>query len=806
MRPPRHARSPRLSRFRASRALLAPLVLAGAQGAQAADTVTPAPVAHPEIRLRMQPSFLRPPAALQEEVPVFLDADSLRGYAGREVEADGTVRLRRRDQRIFSDWLRYDPEADEVTAEGNVRFERFGDKLTGSRLKANLTDERGFMTGAAFELRPEPPKAPRERPLSAFERTPVAPATFARGTADRIDFESRTRMRTERTTFTTCECGNDTWLVRAGELTLDQDQNTGVARDARLEFFGVPILYSPYLSFPLKEERKTGLLTPHIGTTGRTGAQVAQPFYWNIAPNYDATFTPRYLQKNGFMLDSEFRYLEKSLNGRAFYQVLPNDKNSNDQYRYFGAFRHQQNYGPWYGMVNIQQVSDSQYFTDLSTNVAQTSQAVLPREATLGRNGTWWNGGTWNVNGLYQRWQTLQVDPANPTTSPYSRAPRVSLTAAKADIAGFDFDLISNYNDFQNPTITLPNGQRWMANPSVSFPITTAFGYVTPKVGVNYRQYSIDNKTITPNFNQSITTPTVSVDSGMVFERDTNVFGSAVTQTIEPRLYYTWIPYRDQNRIPNFESTTQDLSFATLFTENQFSGYDRINDLHAITWGLSTRLIQAENGAERISAGIAQRYFIERQRVTIPGVLPTPNSTSDLLAAVRGIIIPHWILDAGVSYTTQQSQLQRAYTALRYNPEPGKLLNAAYRFTRQNTTPGTTTTTNPNVDQIDLSGQWRFAGNWGLVGRYNYSFNDKRTLEALAGLEYGDDCWAIRGVFHRFAVTAAQEVNSFFVQLELSGISKVGNTAEQLLRRSVPGYAATMLRAPSEVDPFSNYR
>jgi LPS-assembly protein len=786
--------------LRPSLAVLLPFALACAGPAEAADAVTE-PGGTPEVRLRMQPSFIRIPADNKDEVPVFVEADNVRGYAAREVEAEGSVRLRRRDQHIFADWMRYDQTDDEATAEGNVRFERFGDWFTGKKLRANLQDERGFMTDTEFQLRPDPPKAPRTRPVSAYQALPVAPATFARGTAERIEFESRDRMRTEQTTFTTCECGNDAWVIKAGELTLDQDKNVGVARDAKIEFYGVPIMYTPYLSFPLKEERKSGFLSPIIGTTGKTGVQVALPYYWNIAPNYDATFTPRYLQKNGPMLDTEFRYLEKSLNGRAFYEVLPNDRANNDKYRYYTAFRHQQNYGPWYGMVNFEQVSDSKYFTDLSTNVGQTSQAVLPREATIGRNGTWLNGGVWNMNALYQRWQTLQVDLTQPVTPPYSRAPQVTLTASKADLAGFDFDLISNYNQFDNPLVVKPNGQRWMAYPSISMPFTNSYGYVTPKVGVNYRQYSIDNKGLFPDFKQSITTPIVSLDSGLVFERDQQVFGTAMTQTLEPRVYYTYIPYRDQTRIPSFESTLQDLSFATLFTENQFSGYDRINDLNAVTWGVSSRLIDSASGVERIGVAVAQRYFFERQQVTLPGSPPTSSNTSDLLAAIRGTIVPGVSVDAGIGYAAQQSQTQRAYGAVRYNPEPGKLVNVAYRYVRQNLTPGQGST-----DQVDVSGQWRLGTNWGVVGRYNYAFNDSRALEALAGLEYNDGCWAIRGLFHRFATTTSQEVTSFFVQLELSGISKVGLTAEQLLRRSVPGYAATMPRAPSDVDPFSNYR
>ena len=682
-----------------------------------------------------------------------------------------------------------------------MRFERFGDVLTGMRLHANLQDERGFITDSQFELRPDAPKTPRARPLSAYQALPVTPATFGRGTADRIDFESSTRMRMQDASFTTCECGNETWLLRASELDLDQDRNVGVARSATLEFYGVPIAYTPYLSFPLKEERKTGFLTPTIGTSTKSGVQIALPFYWNIAPNYDATFTPRYFERRGAMLSSEGRWRTTRGDGTAFYEALPNDNASNGRYRYFGLLRAKDYLGSWYGAVNIQQVSDAKYFTDLSTNVAATSQAVLPREGTLGRSGIFLEDGVWSLSALYQKWQTLQVDPLRPVTPPYNRAPQITLTATKPDLYGFDLDLASNYNEFQNPLGSLPDGKRVMAYPSIAFPLVRSFGYLIPKVGVNYRNYTIDNKALAPDGTFTVTTPIFSVDSGLIFERDLNLFGRGYAQTIEPRVYYTNIPYRDQSRIPNFESAVQDISFSTLFTENQFSGYDRINDLHAVTAGVASRFIDTESGVERIRAAIAQRYYIEQQRVTLPGLAPVTSNSSDILAALSGLIIPGWTLDSGIAYSAQQSQTQRVFTALRYNPAPGKLLNAAYRFVRQDQVTGAT-----NVDQFDISGQWPITPRWAVVGRYNYSTNDHRLLEGLGGIEYNDGCWAIRGVAHRFATTTTTETTSFFVQFELSGLSKVGDTAELLLRRSVPGYAAQVPHAPGAVDPYSNYR
>jgi LPS-assembly protein len=289
---------------------------------------------------------------------------------------------------------------------------------------------------------------------------------------------------------------------------------------------------------------------------------------------------------------------------------------------------------------------------------------------------------------------------------------------------------------------------------------------------------------------RSRTLPIMSVDSGLVFERDTKVTGLPFTQTLEPKIFYVYIPYRNQSRLPNFESGQQDISFATMFTENQFSGHDRINDANQVTVGVSSRLIHSDSGIERLRLALAQRYYFQEQRVTLPGVAPRPDhsASSDLLAALSGTVLPHWTAEIGLQYSSDRSELQKGNIATRYQPGPGKVLNLAYRNTQD------------LIGQTDMSFQWPVTNNWTLMGRWNYSTRDRRTLEALAGVEYDGGCWSFRAVGHRFVTALSAVSTSVFLQLELNGVSRIGSNPLDVLRRNVGGYTRIDPRAPRTDD------
>jgi LPS-assembly protein len=740
------------------------------------------------LQLKLQPSFIRIPPTNKDVVPLFVDADSIQGHQEQEIEAEGNVRLRKRGKAVYADWLRYDQPAAEIHARGNVRIEQSGDTIDGTELNFNLDTERGAMAQPKYRMQVN--------------------ATNGRGEGERLIFEGENKYRMLKGNYTTCEVGNNDWFVRARDFEIDKERQIGTAYGASVEFLGAPILYTPYLSFSLDRQRKSGFLAPTFGTTGNSGTEFSIPYYWNIAPNRDATITPRVMSKRGIQLLNEFRYLEPLYRGELRYEVLPDDRVRGGDTRSALSLVHSQTFSNgWVGGLNIQKVSDDNYFTDLSTQITATSQVLLPRTASLAKGGALGSDGSWGLSTSLQRWQTLQSDPLNPVTPPYN-ASQVNLSAIKP-IAGIaDSTFTGNVAQFTHPTLI--NGTRSIAYPSVSLPLQTSYAYVTPKVGMHMTHYNFD-QTNSGLGDQNRTVPIFSTESGVVFERDMTLAGQGLLQTLEPKIFYVYIPTRNQNQLPVFDSALQNTNFATLYTENQFSGSDRINDANQITTGVTSRLLQA-NGVERLRVGIAQRYYFKSQEVTLPGVAPRGSNNSDLLAALSGTIVQHWTADAGWQYTTDLSQTQRLNAGVRYEPEPGKVVNVAYRYTNGAlvSSTGTTTIANPDnpsntLRQADISTQWPLTRRVSGIARVNYSIADSRMLEGLAGVEYDGGCWVLRVVAHSFATTATTSVNSFFMQLELNGVSKIGSNPLELLRRNIAGYyrgTAQAVRTDDNVFPL----
>jgi len=747
------------------------------------------------LQLKTQPALILMPPSINEDVPLFLDADRVQGHSDRETEAEGEVRLRKRGQAVHADRLRYDKPADEVTAEGNVRMERGLDVVEGARLKYNLESNTGFMENPRYTLHKSPDagaQQPRQMPIpGATGQRRLFQPTDARGTAERILFEGPDQFRAQRTEYTACAPGNDDWYLRAGDLQIDKGRDLGVARDASIVFMGTPIFYSPYLSFSLHQERKSGVITPHYGSTNKSGLELTVPYYWNIAPNRDATFSPRVMTKRGVLLNSEFRYLEPTYFGDVRADILPDDRQRNDERRWAYNIRHNHTLPDgWYGTLNLQKVSDDTYFTDLTTQIATTSQVLLPREGTIGRNGFWGSTGNYGFTALVQRWQTLQADPLAPVTAPYNRLPQLTLNAERQDVLLSDFDFYGHYVSFAHPTKV--NGDRTLAYPSLSLPLQTSYAYFTPKLGVNVTRYKLD-----PNSSgfdsQTRTLPIFTADSGVVLDRPTTIAGTAFLQTLEPRLYYVNIPFRDQSRIPVFDSGQQDINFATIYSENQFAGWDRISDANQVTLGLSSRLIAPESGGERLRAGVAQRFYFDSQRVTLPGVAARTSTSSDLLAALSGSVAPNLTAEAGWQYSTNFSQTQKFNIGTRYQPQPGKVLNLSYRETLD------------TIRQTDISAQWPVFQGWTALARWNYSLLDRSTLEGLAGMEYNGDCWVLRAVAHRFATATQQSSTTFFIQLELNGVSRIGSNPMETLKRNIGGYVRLDPRAPRSDESRTPY-
>ncbi|HKB84215.1 MAG TPA: LPS-assembly protein LptD [Burkholderiales bacterium] len=712
-----------------------------------------------DLKLRMQPELIPYSLGRDEPSDLFLDADKVEGHQDQELEATGSVRLRKRGAAVFSDQLHLSFPQEQFTATGHVRFEKDGDVITGDQLFYDLTNDSGYIDKPAYKL----------------------PRYGARGDANRLVAENRDLYKINKTTYTTCDVGDDDWYLRVDELELDRLRDIGVAHNATVVFKGVPILYSPYLDFSLSGRRKTGLLPPTYGSTGQSGLEYTQPFYWNIAPNRDATIAPRVLAKRGVLMNGDFRYLEPDVKGEVRGDFLPDDRQKSER-RYGYSWQHQQNFGNGFsGGLDLQGVSDDAYFTDLSDKIAVTSQTNLNREGDLFYDGDWWN-----LNTRVQRFQTLQ-DPLAPIVAPYARVPQITLNMNRQTDLHLDFGLQGEYVEFAHPTLL--NGRREILYPSISAPFQNSFFYITPKVGYHSTSYSFEDPS-RPDETRNL--PIYSLDSALTFERETTLWGRAFRQTLEPRLYYVYIPFRPQDQLPNFDTALADFNLAQIFTENQFSGGDRINDANQLTAAVSSRLIDPESGDEQFRIVLGQRYYFKPQEVSLTPELRN-SARSDVLAAVTGQITKHWFTDMDVQYSVDENRVQRSNAVLRYQPEPGKLVNFGYRFTRE------------ALEQVDLSTQWPIGGRWNGLARYNYSLQDNRLVEGLLGLEYNAGCWAARFVMHRFAIATQEYVNAMFLQLELTDVSRIGSSPLELLRQNISGYEKTNEHRPADINPFPSY-
>ncbi len=708
------------------------------------------------VPLKISPA-LSPAAPQGQQVngPTHVEADRLHGVQYQYFEAEGTVTMRNLREQVEADWIHYDQPEDEARARGNVVFTQDGDRLRGSELKLKLTERLGDMKDVVYDLH-------------------AKDGSLMRGEAKVIEFQGPDRYRMETATYSTCPANEQDWVLKTDELKLDYISSLGSTRQVRVEYLNMPILYSPWLDFSLDNKRKSGFLAPTYGATNGRGLELIVPWYWNIAPNRDATITPRVMTRRGLQLGGELRYLEANYNGDLNLEFLPDDKLA-DRSRYRGLIHHRQRFDSrWSGNLSFERVSDHAYFTDLSSMISQTSQVNLPREATLAYEGGWWRS-----TGRLQGYQTLQ-NPATPLADsqiPYRRLPQLTLSANRPDVLGQSsrLDFSGEFVAFAHPGTTLAEGNRLHLNPSISLPINTPYSVFTPKLGWYLTRYDLSNTTA-GNHSQTRSLPMFSVDTSLFLERDMAWNNRAFTQTLEPRAYYVYIPNRQQGGIPVFDSGVSDLSLDQMFRENQFTSVDRINDANQLTLAVTSRFLEQGSGTERLQVTLGQRYYFADQLVTLPGTLPRGRNTTDLLGQVSGQINNKLRLNGGIQFNTDTHQLAKGNLGGTWRDGPGRLFNADYRYTQD------------SLNQIDLSAQWPLAPRWHGLGRLNYSIEESRLVEALAGFEYNAGCWSLRGVMQRLSTSQTTTTNAFFLQLELNGLTKLGPNPLDVLKRSITGY------------------
>jgi LPS-assembly protein len=672
-----------------------------------------------------------------------------------EVRASGSV--------LRADRIIYTRADDTMEATGNVRVFQDGVLFSGPQLRWQVDAQTGTMPDVKFTY------APRQ----------------VGGTAALLEMLEPGRSRFHDAVYSSCTPPDMAWWVRAEKLDVDRDEQLAEVRNGKLYFMDVPIFASPYFQFPIGDQRRSGLLTPNFGFSSRLGFETTVPWYWNIAPNRDATISPRLMTQRGLMLQNEFRYLEPTLRGRIQYDVLASDRDTGTRRDLISTQHEWNNRAGLAAGLNYNRVSDDRYFSDFGTNIVTASQSILPQEGYLAYNQTFYNAAL-----RITRNQTLQ-DPLAPVTKPYERVPQITFNALDTNWRGFDVRLASEAVRFTHPT--LEKGDRLIVNPSIAYPWLAPGWFVIPKLQWHATRYELDAAARPGAQSPTRSLPMASLDAGLIFDRDTSWLGREVTQTLEPRLFYSYIPYREQNSLPNFDSGLADFNFAQLFTENQFVGGDRIAEADQLTAALVTRLIDTQSGAERLRAAIGQRFYNTPQRVALPGgVGARTDQSSDLLLALSGRLSRSWITDVAVQHSTLLNQVVRASVGVRYQPRPASVVSFAYRYKID------------EIEQYDMAVQWPITSRWYGVGRANYSTRDRNWIELLGGLEYKADCWAARFAVQRFLSATNTYTKQVFFAIEFNGLGSVGAPPNEVLRRNIPGYQS-INPPPARSGRFDNY-
>jgi LPS-assembly protein len=726
-----------------------------------------------------------------------LSAKRLNSSVDQLSTAEGEAELRYGELLLRADRLSYDQVEDLARASGHVAVSRSGSVFRGPELHLYVGRFEGeFLNPSYF-----------------FSQTGGG------GRAERVSFLDDKHVIAEKGNYSSCPIVGDeepAWQIRAARLQMDFENNEGVATDAVVRFQGVTILAAPTLSFPLGNGRKSGWLPPRIGLDNRSGFEYGMPYYWNIAPQRDATLAPFFMTKRGAGLDSEFRYLEPQHKGQLNLNLLPNDRVA-ERSRWAlnvvqdGALSHD-----WHYRVRAERVSDDDYWKDLPDRLESRTERLLLGDLQLNRRRelSW---GEVRTYARVQQWQALQgLDPTVRFETPYQRTPQIGarLTTAADDsvLAGYspwgssgrlEGAMELEYNRFDRSpdalAFQLQTGQRVHLLGHVSAPISGTAWWLIPRLAINSAAYALDRPQPDGRTSINRTIPTFSIDNGWVFERDTQLLGRYLRQTLEPRLLFVNTPFRRQDS-PNFDSAPKDFNFDSVYTENQFNGIDRVSDARTLTAGAISRWINPDKGEEVLRLGLVQRFQFSDQRVTPDGV-PVTQRFSDLLLLGATHLTERWWADGTLQYNSETGRSERTVLRARYSPGPFRTISTAYRLARGQS------------EQVELAWQWPLFGQgsrtapragsaggasasssgscggaWYSAGHVQYSLKDKRLTDSIVGFEYDAGCWVMRVGIERES-TGREEANTrLMLQLELVGLSQLGSNALKVLRDNIPGY------------------
>lgn len=694
-------------------------------------------------------------------------ADKVEGQSQNHARAEGRVTIERNDDVLNADWVEYNQKSDEIQAGGHIVLQRAGTQtIRGQHLNYHLGQQSGRAEQTEFETEHN--------------------GRRLQGKGGEIVLQDKQHYMVKDVQFNTCQAGDQSWHIKASELQANQESNIGSAKHARLVLGGVPILYTPWIDFPMNGNRKSGFLTPTL-KIGSDGTQVELPYYLNLAPNYDATLTPGVTTGRGVSLGGEFRYLNPNYAGQIAGRYMPKDSKSEHQNRYELQFKHQHHLASNISAgVDINQVSDDDYYRDFYGRNDIAENVNLNRRAWVHYQNQF-AGGMLHAHALVQKYQTLS-DSQGQKDRPYAVMPRLSADWYKT-VGNAYIDIKSEFVRFSHDS--KQGGRRLTAYPSATWNWRNSWGYIRPKIGIHASHYWLEHSADSNLKNKSRILPIANIDAGIILERPVQVWGRESIQTLEPRLFYNYVRTEDQSNLPNFDSSLNTFNYGQLFRENLYSGQDRINASNSLSIGLQSRLLDRTNGLEYFRVGIGQKLYFSTDNVLLDGKLGRETrNRSDLVVFAGGQVGKNWYADTYWHYNDNARRSERFDSGIRYNPEAGKVLAMRFKYGRfEEIYSGFY----DQLKHIDLAAQWPINSEFYAVGRLNYSLAPRAWLEQTAGFEYRNKCgcWSASVVAQRYVNDLGSYKNAVFFTLKLKDFSDLGSDPYEQLRLAIPGYSKT---------------
>jgi LPS-assembly protein len=751
---------------------LLPLCLAIAGAVRAEDTAPPtwALCANPQTL----PQFSRLPVApgARENAPTDIRADVLDVQKAEQTVFSGNVELIHADQWMATEKVTFGHETEQFVTEGEVRYQDKGVRLTATQAAGDQKTDTLTLGGVRYQFNDQ----------------------LGNGTAGRAVMKGDVGTLTDAT-YSTCPPNQRQWEFVASDIEVDNAKARGVARNATLKIGKIPVLWLPVVSFPTDDKRRTGVLAPTIGRDDRNGLDLKLPVYLNLAPNYDATITPHWYSKRGLMLEGEFRYLTGRSNGVFNGTWLPDDDLGSSfpggrppgRDRGFLSFRdYTRMSSHWFASTNINHVSDREYLSDFGDSIDATSISLVKSETGVHGRGKYWNASL-----TAESWQIASIQLQD-GDEPYRRLPRLQGWASKPLSRWFEAGLGIEAVRFQHPSE--PNGSNRYDSgtrvdllPWVRFPLGGAAWYVTPQLAWRHTSYSAlsgDPVNAGADTSASRSVPIASLDAGAFFERSFDWGGKGYVQTLEPRLYYLRVPYRDQDELPLFDTRELTFGWTSLFRDNRFGGGDRQADANQLALALTTRVLSAADGRERLSVGVGRITFFDPPRVRLTPGSPLPHEDgSDWVATVDLQVNDWWKLGVTQQWDADGGGTNLSSVRNQFRFGRGGIVNAAYRFRRD-------LPNQPALEQTDLSFVLPVNTNWNLYGRWHYSLRDNQTIEALAGFEWNGCCVAVRVLGRQYIRSLEARQNlGLYLEIELNGLGSFGRDTRRLLDNAILGYA-----------------